>query len=110
LLNYPKKAFFFASVKATSLGYQIREKKLRVSIEKTELAELSKYNLPVYIFGIDEVGESGYLTPATNLDISINGITTKYPLVAANLELLHKEVSQYWDNSHKNTKFVSSFN
>ena len=111
LLDYPRKAFFFASVKTTTLGYQVQEGKLKITVDKEELEELSKFNLPVYIFGIDEDKELGFFISNSDLDISmnINGMPTRYPINPTNLEALYKEVAGYWDNSHKNTKFVSSF-
>ena len=112
LLDYPLKAFFFASVKTTTLGYTAGGEKLRITIDKKDIGELAAFNLPVYIFGIDEGMEQGFFIAASELDTSlnINGIMTKYPVTPANLEQLYKEVADYWNNSHKNTKFVSSFN
>jgi hypothetical protein len=111
LLDFPLKAFFFASVKTTTLGYNTKDGKLRIGIGKEELVELAKYNLPVYIFGIDEIGELGYFIAGSELDtaLNINGIPTKYPITPSNLERLYREVSEYWQISYKNTKFVSSF-
>jgi hypothetical protein len=112
LLDFPLKAFFFASVKTTTLGYTAGGEKLRVIIDKKDVAELSAFNLPVYIFGIDEGMEQGFFIAASefNTSLNINGITTKFPITPGNLEQLYKEVGDYWNNSHKNTKFVSSFN
>src|SRR5690349_22477887 len=68
LLNYShKKAFFFASVKTTTLGYNADNTKLKITVEKEELAELIKYQLPVYLFGIDENRETGYFICANKL-------------------------------------------
>lgn len=111
LLDYPLKAFFFASVKTTTLGYTLGGEKLKITIDKEEVAELQKFNLPVYIFGVDEDLEQGFFIAVSELDtaLNINGITTRYPITPGNLEQLYKEVADYWNNSHKNTKFVSSF-
>lgn len=111
LLDYPLKAFFFASIKTTTLGYTAGGEKLKITIDKKDVAELAAFNLPVYIFGVDEGLEEGFFIAASELDIelNINGITTKYPITPDNLERLYKEVADYWNNSHKNTKFVSSF-
>ncbi len=52
LLNYPhKKGFFFASVKATTLGYTADGTKLKILVDKAELSELLKYPTPTYLFG-----------------------------------------------------------
>jgi hypothetical protein len=112
LLEYPFKGFFYASVKTTTLGYYPDGDRIRITIDKDEIAELSKFVLPVYIFGIDEIREKGYVISANNLDksMNVNGVITKYPLDSGNIELLWKEVAGYWDNSREITKFVSSFN
>jgi hypothetical protein len=111
LLDYPLKAFFFASVKTTTLGYTAGGEKLRIGIDKRDVAELATFNLPVYIFGIDEGMEQGFFIAASELETALNvsGLTTKYPITPGNLERLYKEVADYWNNSHKKTKFVSSF-
>lgn len=112
LLEYPFKGFFYASVKTTTLGYFPGGERLRITIDKDEIEQLCKFVLPVYIFGIDEVHEKGYLISGNNWDksMNINGILTKYPVDSVNIELLWKEVANYWDNSREMTKFVSSFN
>lgn len=111
LLDFPLKAFFFVSVKTTTQGYSPKGDKLMIRIEKEEIAELLKFNIPVYIFGIDEVSEKGFFIATSGMDINlnVNGITAKYPVTAPNLELIYDEVANYWHYSHKNTKFVSSF-
>ena len=112
LLQYSFKGFFYASVKTTTLGYYPEGDRMRITIDKDEIAELSKFVLPVYIFGIDEIEEKGYLISANNLDkaMNVNGVITKYPVNSANIELFWKEVAAYWDNRREMTKFVSSFN
>src|SRR3954447_7539870 len=59
-----KKAFFFASVKTTTLGYTADNTKLKITVDKAELAELIKYPVPVYLFCIDENREVGYFVCA----------------------------------------------
>src|SRR5947208_3572493 len=69
LLNYNnKKAFFFAGVKTTTLGYTADHSKLKVTVEKEELSDLVKYQLPVYLFGIDEYKETSYFICINNLN------------------------------------------
>ena len=113
LLRYnAAKAFFFASVKATTLGYTANGTKLKITIDKAELTELVKYPVPVYLFGIDENKELGYFICANHLDANnnLNGIPTRFPVNANNINLLWKEVANYWDNNKEFTKFVSHFN
>ena len=112
LLEYPHKGFFYASVKTTTLGYYSGGDRLKITIDKEEIAQLNRYILPVYIFGIDEVQEKGFFISANELDssVNINGILTKYPVDSQNIGLLWKEVADYWDYTRKTTKFVSTFN
>ena len=113
LLNYnTKKAFFFASVKTTTLGYTANNTKLRITVNKAELAELIKYSVPIYLFGIDENEENGYFVCANHLDTTknLNGISTRFPMNSINIDLLWKEVANYWNNNKEIMKFVSHFN
>jgi hypothetical protein len=113
LLNFNhKKAFFFASVKTTTLGYNANNTKLKITVEKEEIAELGKYHIPVYLFGIDEIKELGYFICANHLDANnnLNGIPTRFPVNASNVLLLWEEVVNYWNNNDEITKFVSHFN
>ncbi len=111
LLDYPLKGFFYASVKTTTLGYYPDRKRLRINIDKEDVAELNKFTIPVYVFGIDEIEEKGFLISANNLDNSknINGIPTTFPVNSLNLDLLWNEVAQYWNNHSKLTNFISNF-
>src|SRR3954462_1465188 len=82
LLNYNhKKAFFFASVKTTTLGYTADNSKLKIVVDKAELTELLKYSVPVYLFGIDEKEDRGYFVCANHLNANdnLNGIPTRFP-------------------------------
>jgi hypothetical protein len=113
LLNYNlRKAFFFASVKTTTLGYNANHSKLKITVEKEELAGLVKYQLPVYLFGIDENKELGYFICANHLDAKRNlkGISTRFPVNAININLLWMEVANYWNINNGITNFVSHFN
>lgn len=113
LLNYPdKKGFFFASVKTTTLGYYAQNKRLNINVDKTAIAELQKFRVPVYLFGIDEKSEKGYVVCANSLDNqqNLNGFPTNHPINTKHIQLLWKEVANYWDNSNEITKFASYFN
>lgn len=112
LLEYSHKGFFYASVKTTTLGYYPNGEKIKINIDKEEIAELNKFTLPVYVFGIDEIHERGYLISTSHLSNSknTNGLPTKYPVNSSNIEILWKEVANYWNNNRKMAKFVSIFN
>ncbi|MHA4810772.1 hypothetical protein ACX0G9_21880 [Flavitalea flava] len=52
----PFKAYFFASIKTTMLGYYTGGDRIKVNISNKEVTELCTYSVPVYIFGIDARG------------------------------------------------------
>lgn len=113
LLKYDtKRGFFFASVKATRSGYDRTFKKIRIKLNKKEIAELNKFQAPVYLFAIDERQETGYFICANKLDKSktLNGIPLTYPINRLNIHLLWKEVANYWESNNEISKFVSVFN
>jgi hypothetical protein len=79
-LPYP--AFFHASIKTTRQGYTINKNRLKITIRKSDKAELAKCIVPVYLFGIDEELEKGYLACANNANNKLitNSISTTHPI------------------------------
>jgi len=113
LLNYDtKKTFFFASLEINTLGYSADSKKLKIAINKAELTQLDMYPIPFYLFGIDENKVLDYFICANHLDATknLNGILTRFPVNATNINLLWMEVAKYWKQNKEITKFVSHFN
>lgn len=113
LMGYTfKKSFFLASVKTTTLGYSSDNSRIKISLDKNEIEVLGKFQVPVYLFGIDENQEKGYFICANRIDNTknLNGITVKYPVDSDHMKLLWMEVKGYWEKSNEITKFVSSFN
>jgi hypothetical protein len=99
------KAFFFASVKST------RQPSLNISVPFRELKELSRYDVPTYIFGIDEKRENGYLLFANPLSLLRRAvrIPMRHRIDDAALIKLYDEVNGFWRNSHHIQKFTSKF-
>ena len=113
LLNYPhKKGFFFANVKATTLGYTADGTKLKILVDKAELSELLKYPTPTYLFGIDAVEEKGYFINVNHINThnNLNGLSVEYPINVQNISALWEEVKQFWDINHSIHAFTSKFN
>lgn len=115
LLKYKKKrAFFFASVKTTTQGYKSNDTKLNISIPKKELSRLKKLCVPVYIFGIDEVKEVGYVVSANNINTkkNLNGIPITHKIDLTNTNVINElwnEVKNYWDANSEIKNFKSKF-
>lgn len=112
LLSYPdKKGFFFASIKTTTQGYTADKTKLKIQVSKEELKELSKFPVPVYLFGIDAVEEKGYFICANDIDTSrnLNGLSVKYPIDKMHTIELWEEAKNYWDTNRSIYTFTSKF-
>lgn len=113
LMGYTiKRGFFLASVKTTTLGYTANNTRIKITLDKKEIEILNKFQVPVYLFAIDENQEKGFFISANKLDNSknLNGIPVKYPVNSEHMQLLWMEVKGYWDRNEEITKFVSSFN
>lgn len=112
LLNYTdKKGFFFASIKTTTQGYSADKTKLKIHVSKEELRELSKFPIPVYLFGIDAMEEKGYFICANdiNTNSNLNGLPHKYPIDKPHVIALWEEVKQFWDTNRSIYTFTSKF-
>ena len=85
--------------------------KLQIVIDKAKIDELLKFQLPVYIFGIDEVTETIYFVCANSLPAAtnMNGMSIDYPLDLQNLVYLYEEVADYYDKTTDITRFSSKF-
>ena len=112
LLEYPqKRGFFFASVKTTTQGYYEDNSRLKINVDAQELRELGRFAVPVYLFGIDEVQESGYFLSANHIftGSNLNGIPTRHPVDINNIRLLWEEVSSFWNTHNQLSAFTSNF-
>ena len=113
LLHYArKKGFFFASVKATTLGYTADGTKLKILVDKDELSELLKFPSPTYLFGIDVIEEKGYFINVNHIetDSNLNGVPVKHLIDTQNIIALWEEVKQFWDTNDSIHSFTSKFN
>lgn len=99
--------FFFIQVKATSKGYTVKERRLNVHIDDTDMARLAAYPAPTYVVGIDEPGEQGYIVSANGeTKTGFSNLCTIYPLNPETLRLLWEEVVTYW--KHRYPSFESA--
>ena len=98
MLEYPqKRGFFFASVKTTTQGDYEDNSRIKISVDAEELQSLSRFAVPVYLFGIDEVQEAGYFVSANHISTgsNLNGIPTRHPVDIHNIRLLWQEVRSF---------------
>src|SRR5262245_14328814 len=89
--------FFFVQVRATRLGYPAGGRRLRASISGAQIRRLARLPAPVYLAGIDEEAEVGYMVyvdPERRTGLS--GVPTWFPLDCEALPRLWTEVQSYW--------------
>lgn len=99
--------FFFVQVKATSASLQATS--IRINATKIKCQKLFRVPGPTYIVGVHEPTRAVYIhsihaTPAQG----VYNIPLKYKLTPRNLELLHKEVQDFWKsfpNKPKRSQF-----
>lgn len=89
--------YFFGQVKATTLGYTSRLRRLKAQLPIADTRRMLMFPAPTYVFGIDERMKQGYI-------LSVNEgrprkytiLPTTYPHVRENLNLLWKELNDFW--------------
>src|SRR5262249_24412128 len=75
-------------------------RRLKVSVAARDVCRLASYPAPVYLVGIGEEQECGFLLAVLSGSTSaIPSLPTRFPLDCANLRLLYDEVSQFWSRS-----------
>ena len=98
-------AFFFAQVRATRSGFEIRKdgrRYLKVSASKDDIEAMARYPGPSYLFGIDIETEQAYFaTIDDDTDKGFSALPTDFELSCENLSLLWSEVNAYWANRSK---------
>ncbi len=95
----PTTPFFFVQVKTTRLGYTRRTpRRLRIDVAPEDVGRLGRRLAPVYLVGIDEVQEAGYiLAILTGSRFRLSSFPTVFPLDCINLPRLYDEVKQCWE-------------
>jgi hypothetical protein len=92
--------FCFVQVRTTRRGYtgaRNGSRRLRVQVSAGDAARLARFPAPVYVVGIDEQAEAGYIVHAGALTGGISSLPTDYALDCASLEMLWNEVKEYWE-------------
>jgi hypothetical protein len=91
-------AYFFAQVKATTLGLTKKPPvRLRISVFQEDIDRMLIYPGPTYVVGIDSQTERAYIASVHGTAMRrIQGLPATYPLDAANMQALWQEVEQYW--------------
>src|SRR5262245_42448538 len=94
----PRTPYFFVQVRTTRLGYTRRApRRLKVAVAERDVRRLAGYPGPVYLVGIDEVQECGFLLAVlSGSSRAVPSLPTTFPLDCANLRVLYDEVKQFW--------------
>jgi hypothetical protein len=105
-----KRPYFFVQTKSTSVESALAGKNISISTTKRDIQRLLQIPGPTYFIGVHEPTKRVFIRsvheglPAK----SITRIPLAYELSSANLQKLHAEVRDFWqDNAHKPT--TSSF-
>lgn len=101
--------YFFVQVKTTRQGRTQKDRRLKVSISKRQVAALAAYPAPTYIVGIDEVREEAFIVSANTQNLgALSSLSTQWPIDRQSREALWHEVHDFW-NAYENHKLASKF-
>ncbi|HEX6041506.1 DUF4365 domain-containing protein [Longimicrobium sp.] len=106
-----KRPYFFAQVKTTSSALSAESTHLSISSRKRDIERLLRIPGPTYIFGVHEpTGRVFVRSIHTGMPVqAITRIPVAYELTSTNLEVLHREVRDFWSaNDHKPAASVFS--
>jgi hypothetical protein len=94
--------FFFVQVRSTISGYTKKERHLNVQVPIEEMDKLRQYKAPIYILGVDVLGKHCYLVSANEgCPDHLSSLPTTFPIDQANVEILWREVRDFWEASGK---------
>lgn len=95
--------FFLAQVKTTAKPLRKNARVLSINVEKKKCERLFRIPGPTYIFGIHEPTQKAYVLSIHSKPYKgIYRIPLKYELTPENLNLLYREVREFWQSTpHK---------
>ena len=99
-----KRPYFFAQVKSTSSALTAESTHLSISCKKTDIERLLRIPGPTYIFGVHEPSSRVFVR-SVHVGTPVQALTripVAYELTSTNLEVLHREVRDFWSaNDYK---------
>lgn len=99
-------AFFFAQVKSSA---NANGGVIPVTVRGEMLRRLAAIPAPTYIFGIDDVEESGYILSVNGHRGPLRSVPRTFPLDVENRERLWHEVVGFWHQRTVQMPFTSLF-
>lgn len=89
--------YFFAQVKATTMGFAPGTLNLRVALQAVDVRRMVLCPIPTYLTGVDEPASQTYIVSIHgHLKGRIASIPSTYRLDGPNLKILYDEVRAYW--------------
>ena len=89
--------FFFVQVKATTLKYTVKERRLRVQVGQDDISLMVAYPAPTYVVGIDVTQFGvGYLLSVNEPRDNVASLTTQFQIDCDVLKFLRDEVVGFW--------------
>ena len=106
-----RRPYFFDQVKSTSSSLTPGSTHLSISSRKMDIERLLRIPGPTYIFGVHEPSKRVFVR-SIHVGVPVQAITRiplSYELTSTNLEVLHREVRDFWSaNDHKPAASVFS--
>lgn len=90
--------FFFVQVKATSLGYTVEERRLRVQVAQDDIDRMVACPAPTYVVGIDVNDSVGFLLSVNESRDKVASLCTRFRIDCGALEELRDEVIAFWSS------------
>lgn len=92
--------FFFAQIKSTRSDIDEVAQILNINTSQEQCENLFKMSAPTYVVGVHEPTQRAFiLSVHTKLSQGIYKIPLKYELTPTNLQILHKEICDFWRNT-----------
>lgn len=91
--------YFFVQVKATTQGYTVEERRLKVQVSQEDIDRMVACPAPAYVVGMDVTANpSGFLLSVNESRAHVSSLTTRHPIDCALLVRLRDEVISFWDS------------
>jgi hypothetical protein len=89
--------YFFVQVKTTQQGYTKGANRLKIQVSLSDLQKLASYPAPVYVAGVDAVGEQAYLVCVNGTYTNaVTSLSVRFPIDQHAQDILWHEVKDFW--------------
>ena len=89
--------YFFVQVRATRLGYTLKDRRLKIQVSEEKVKGIYSYPAPTYIVGVDDLKEQAFVVSANGENLSsLSSVSTAFPINKKNRIALWNEVRDFW--------------